>query len=197
MNKAGHIFVTQNCIKGEYCSYRRWLLFGSILPDLLFHTYLAGHTWEASFQRTIRGMERLQRAGEMGALSCVWLGYYLHFIEDYFTHPHNRNFRGGFVAHVIYEKRFTEYLTQSHRQEEDGYQVTNLNQLQSELTRLHEEYMNQSMPSFGYDEKYMYEAANCVLSYFAVVLKRNRAVLDAARMEAFSIAQDGLMGSRY
>ena len=197
MNKAGHIFVTGQTLKGDYQGYRRWLLFGSILPDLLFHTYLIGHTWNATFQKTIRGMARLEKWGEMGALSCIGLGYYLHFIEDYFTFPHNTNFRGGFVAHVIYEKRFTEHLMQSWQVRKEGAQVTDLKQLQDELIRLHEGYMAQDMPEFDCDERYIYEAADCVLTYFATVLQRNRKVLDAARLEAFYIAQDGLMGGRH
>lgn len=197
MNKAGHILVTDRCLGRGYQGYRRWLLFGSILPDLLFHTYLVGHTWDATFRRTIRGMEKLERFGEMGALSCMCLGYYLHFIEDYFTYPHNKNFRGGFAAHVLYEKRFTHYLMQSQQSNDEENQVISLSQLENELMRLHEEYMAQHMPSFAYDKKYIYAAAYCVLSYFVTVLQRNRTVLDAARMEAFCIAQDGLIGSKY
>lgn len=197
MNKAGHIFVTGHCLGGEYQEYRRWLLFGSILPDLLFHTYLIGHTWEATFHKTMRGMEKLECFGEIGSLSCVCLGYYLHFIEDYFTHPHNTNFRGGFTSHVLYEKRFTEYLIQSQSLNDKGAQITNLKQLQNELVRLHEEYMSQTMPAFDCDEKYIYKAADCVLAYFSTVLQRNRKVLDAARMEAFYISQNNLIGSKY
>lgn len=197
MNKAGHIFVTGHCLGEEYQEYRRWLLFGSILPDLLFHTYLVGHTWETTFHKTMRGMEKLERFGEMGALSCIYLGYYLHFIEDYFTHPHNTNFRGGFTSHILYEKRFTGYLIHSQNNRDKGRHITNLNQLQNELDRLHEEYMKQTVPAFDCDEKYIYKAADCVLAYFSTVLQRNRKVLDAARMEAFCISQNGLMGSKY
>jgi len=188
MNKPGHIYVTGCCINETYRPYKRWLLFGSILPDLLFHTYLVGHTWETSLAKTVRGLQRLAKWGEMNGLSCLILGYYLHYVEDYFTHPHNKNFRGGFRAHIEYEKRFTRYLRQSDKSCKAQEQMMNAEQLIAELTGLHEEYLAQKQWGFATDERYIYQAAECVLGCFELILTRNRRMLDAARTEAFRIA---------
>jgi len=64
----------------------------------------------------------------------------------------------------------------------------NVEQLATELTRLHDEYLSQQQWGFATDEQYIYQAAECVLGCFETILLRNRRVLDAARTEAFRIA---------
>ena len=199
MNKQGHLLITGKLMPKDYNPYRRWLLFGSILPDLLFHTYLAGHTWEARFERTIRGMERLERWGEMSRCSCLCLGFYLHYVEDYFTLPHNQSFRGGFIAHVVYEKRFTQYLMRTVEEDRQHFealqekklQIASLQELKDQLVNLHMVYMQEKQSGFVNDGIYISKAADCVLRYFAFVFVQNRQILDSARLEAFRIAQEG------
>lgn len=199
MNKQGHLFMTGKMMPKDYIPYRRWLLFGSILPDLLFHTFLAGHTWDAMYEKTIRGMEELERWGEMNRCSCLCLGFYLHYVEDYFTLPHNQNFSGGFTAHVLYEKRFTQYLMRAKEadktQQDHEWKVSSFRELQAKIESLHTEYILNKKSGFVNDEKYISKAVYCVLDYFALVLVRNRQVLDTARLEALCIAQEGWLSA--
>lgn len=66
MNKKSHIVFTKKMNIEVPSRCRVGLLVGSILPDILVHTYLTGHTWKAS-----------------GAMI-------LHYIEDFFTMSHSR-----------------------------------------------------------------------------------------------------------
>lgn len=187
MNKQGHLWITEKLLPSNMQRYRRWLLFGSILPDLLYHTYITGHTWEAAFQKSIRGMKWLECSGGLNRFSCLYLGYLLHYIEDFFTLPHNKAFHGNLLAHIVYERNFSEFLN-------DRYEVSSLTghlcsmfveDLEVKLKRLHADYEDGSS-DFERDTKYMKEAVRQVLDYFAVVLFNNQRMFDAARLETFN-----------
>ena len=50
MQKRGHILVTKKLI--PLCmKHRNWVIFGSICPDLLLHTFIKGHTYQAKHDR--------------------------------------------------------------------------------------------------------------------------------------------------
>ncbi len=194
MNKQGHLWITEKLLPQNMQPYKRWLLFGSILPDLLYHTYLSGHTWEAAFHKTIRGMKWLESFGGLNRISCLYLGYLLHYVEDFFTLPHNKAFSGKLMAHIVYEKKFSDFL-------EGGYEKAFLTEhmssmsvedLEENLKKLHEDYEVGSS-DFHKDTKYMKEALVQVLDYFAVVLFKNQKMLDAARLEAFKVSQQGFL----
>ena len=46
MKKRSHLFVTREIIEQVPQNKRKWLLLGSILPDILVHTYIKKHTWK-------------------------------------------------------------------------------------------------------------------------------------------------------
>lgn len=104
------MWITEQLLPQNMQLYKRWLLFGSILPDLLYHTYISGHTWEGAFQKSIRGMKWLECFGGLNRISCLYLGYLLHYIEDSFTLPHNKAFQGNLMAHIEYERKFSDFL---------------------------------------------------------------------------------------
>ena len=64
--------------------------------------------------------------------------------------------------------------------------------LEENLKKLHEDYEVGSS-DFHKDTKYMKEALVQVLDYFAVVLFKNQKMLDAARLEAFKVSQQGFL----
>ena len=47
MKKRSHLFVTREIIEQVPQNKRKWLLLGSILPDILVHTYIKKHTWKS------------------------------------------------------------------------------------------------------------------------------------------------------
>lgn len=193
MNKKGHLLLTERIMGKEFQPYKRWLLFGSILPDLLYHTYLTGHTWESAFEKIVRKMESFESWGGMSGFSCMYLGYLLHYVEDFFTFPHNSGFRGNLAEHIRYEKRFAQYLENGNDQSAlDTEPGTSAEDLKEQLCRLHEKY-EQEQSGFETDERYIRQAAGCVMQYFAGFMCRNQRLFDAAMLEMISRPQQPLI----
>lgn len=72
-------------------------MLGSILPDILVHTYIKKHTWKSSFDNTVNRIQKLEEKGKNSRYSFLKLGYVLHYVEDFFTYAHNSIFEGGFL----------------------------------------------------------------------------------------------------
>ena len=83
MNKYGHVTVTKRLTPNLKKRHDFALRLGSIMPDILLHTYIKGHTWDSSYDKIARRLHRLERHGRMNCLSFLSLGYALHYIEDY------------------------------------------------------------------------------------------------------------------
>ena len=64
MKKRSHLFVTREIIEQVPQNKRKWLLLGSILPDILVHTYIKKHTWKSSFDNTVNRIQKLEEKEE-------------------------------------------------------------------------------------------------------------------------------------
>lgn len=192
MNKKGHLLLTERIMGKDFLPYKRWLLFGSILPDLLYHTYLTGHTWESAFEKIVRKMESFESWGGMSGFSCMYLGYLLHYVEDFFTFPHNSGFRGRLAEHIQYEKQFTQYLLGDNDQPAlNTENITSTDDLKDQLCRLHERY-EQEKSGFETDERYICQAISYVIHYFAGLMCSNQCLFDATMLEMISTPQQPL-----
>lgn len=175
MNKNGHLFITKSVTVELLAKYRFWIKLGSIAPDLLFHTYLRGHTWDTTFDRNSIHMERLWEHGHMNRWSCFKLGYLLHYVEDYFTYPHSKDFPGMLLAHVIYERDLTAYL----QCEKTSFDCINgmdmhsasIDMLFMYLQVLHDDYLRQKK-GLETDTKYIMKAANAFVQCFIGAFER-------------------------
>lgn len=176
MNKIGHLKVTEWIAESVGIEYKFWLKLGSILPDILVHTYVTGHTWTASFHKTGLRITKLQQHGKKNRYSYLKLGYLIHYIEDYFTFPHNNWFTGNLAEHVQFETELTEHLFSLNN---PGNDIKSTNhpmpaeQLISFLEELHLQYQ-QEQPDFDNDIKYILEAAHCVIYSFVVEFQENQ-----------------------
>ena len=174
MNKIGHLKVTEWIAESVGIEYKFWLKLGSILPDILVHTYLTGHTWATAFHKTGIRITKLQQCGKQSRYSYLKLGYILHYIEDYFTFPHNNWFVGSLAEHVRFETELTAHLFSWN------YSINNLKntkamsaeQLLSYLEELHLQYQ-QEKPGLDNDIKYIWEAVHCVLDSFVAEFQKN------------------------
>ena len=194
MNKQGHLWITQKLMPQNMQLYKRWLLFGSILPDLLYHTYLSGHTWEAAFDKIIKRMKKLEVIGGINCTSCLYLGYLLHYVEDFFTLPHNKAFSGNLAEHIGYEREFSQQLEHIYDESSLPEHINSMSveELEKNLKKLHDDYCK-SGSDYGKDTMYMKEAVKQVFEYFAVVLLRNQKLIDSARLEALRISSQGFL----
>ena len=98
MKKRSHLFVTREIIEQVPQNKRKWLLLGSILPDILVHTYIKKHTWKSSFDNTVNRIQKLEEKGKNSRYSFLKLGYVLHYVEDFLNMLHMKvDFRSFYL----------------------------------------------------------------------------------------------------
>lgn len=109
MKKKCHWKMTRHALenRGGACK-RFWIKLGSIMPDILVYTYKRGHLFSTTQERTVRTLSKLERKKRWSFVSCYRFGYVLHYLEDYFTFPHN--VKGHLLEHCRYEKLFQNKL---------------------------------------------------------------------------------------
>lgn len=83
MNKKSHIVFTKKMNIEVPSRCRVGLLVGSVLPDILVHTYLMGHTWKASGAMILNKLEKLEQSDSLNIWTVLRLGMILHYIEDF------------------------------------------------------------------------------------------------------------------
>ena len=167
MNKKSHIMITRTLSEKIPKKSRGWFLLGSILPDLLIHTYWKGHTWENSFGSICRKMSRLERDGKENRHSYLMAGYVLHYVEDYFTCAHNPMFQGNLISHIAYEKKLCASIQNEGWEVKTGNDyVMPLSATIEYLKQSHGEYLKTAC-SVETDMQYIRDAAqvtgNCLL----------------------------------
>ena len=93
--------------KEELRKYRKAFYFGSILPDCMPSFLTRRHTFDDTFYIVRKEIENLVENhsidNEINRKFCRKLGVVTHYIADYFTFPHNKNFTGSLKDHCQYE----------------------------------------------------------------------------------------------
>ena len=138
------------------------LRLGSIMPDVLVYTYWTGHYYDTTAKRVERNLNALKENGTWTMANCFRLGYNLHFLEDYFTYPHNSHFEGGFIAHCWYEHRLSREMGRRLKNAvpvESG--SAGHGAIRATLGERHAAYMN-DVPSPENDAAYIISAAEAV-----------------------------------
>ena len=163
MNKKCHWSMASYLIGNDSWRMRGIALkVGSIMPDILVHTYWVGHKYDTTAERVEANLTTLKNRGTWTLRDCFVLGYNLHFLEDYFTYPHNSHFEGGFIAHCLYEHRLSKamgcYLREARR---NGHALSSDGTIYSVLKHTHAAYMSES-PSPSNDVQYIVSAAEAV-----------------------------------
>lgn len=172
MNKRCHLLITAKIVRNLPKEKRSWVLFGSILPDLMYHTYLKGHFWESSFDMIEKRMYELVQHGSDNRFSYLMLGWVLHYVEDFYTLAHNSVFEGGLPSHILYERQLEDYLKEEAEfSERESGPAMSLAAVIQYLRENHERYLTKA-GNFETDIHYIYEAvqavSSCLLRAFAV-----------------------------
>ena len=166
MDKIGHLVVTKSLTGNMHKTHKAALLLGSILPDLFVYTYLEGHTWEATFDKIINHMEVLEEKGRGGCFSYLKLGWVLHYVEDYFTYPHNTIFEGTIPEHYAYEKKMTRWMRDGALEQMSMpicKKLDSSSQLKNRIQELHDNYLSQEMCNEN-DTAYMRQMVSEILN---------------------------------
>lgn len=174
MNKIGHINVTRRLSVNLNGAGRFCLVLGSILPDIFVHTYIVGHKWETTFEKNCERLARLENWGGMDCISYIRLGYIIHYIEDYFTYPHNTIFEEDMKAHIKYENEFYAFLRElgdtKVEAEDDRLSVA---ELCSWLEKTHKEYIEEPEHNHAVDFLYITKAAQKTAECMVAAFERN------------------------
>lgn len=174
MDKIGHLVMTKSLAGNVHRVHKGALLLGSILPDLLVYTYLTGHTWEATLDQITNRMELLEEKGRGGCFSYLKLGWILHYVEDYFTYPHNTIFEGTISEHYAYEKKMTKWMREGALEQMAVPVCKKLNsasEVEDRLQELHEKYLSEEM-CYENDTAYMRQMVSEILNCYAELFVR-------------------------
>lgn len=154
MRKKSHISLAGFLVRGlqnETLS-RRWKAFyvGSLLPDCRPSFLTMRHEYDETFGMVGEKIRRLVEDEEHGIDSIRYmidLGQVFHYIADYFTFPHNRNYPGNLKDHCLYEK-YLKLELRSYIQEgnavfhtENSWRLTSADDILDFIRRSHREYM--------------------------------------------------------
>ena len=147
--------------------YSKYFVFGSIMPDINLFTYLRGHTYKESIKFIERKTKELTEKSVWNRKSYYDLGIILHYLADYFTFPHNTNFRGNLAEHRKYEKklrhRFSSFLKSRRKQQwQDSITTNTVKQMFHYLDIAHQEYIA-TTPSVETDCNYILFITNYVI----------------------------------
>ena len=185
MKKSGHLLVTMSVANSMNLKYKSWLLLGSILPDILVHTYLMGHTWDKAYKRVTKSIQSLEKHGRMNRLSCLKLGYILHYVEDFFTYPHNSIFEGDILEHCRYENRLDNYMKTVK-----GLHITDTEEkiggvfgsIKYQIEKKHQSYIEGSH-SIENDTKFIFSMTYSVIKYFALKFTENQIIARGEKLK--------------
>lgn len=185
MNKKSHIIFTKKMNIELPVGCRRGLYLGSILPDLLVHTYLRGHTWKASGEKVLTKLKALEEPGILNVWIGIRFGMLLHYLEDFFTMAHSRYFQGNLVEHIRYEVRLSRYIRalfagnyKLYDGDPDNTQVYSMEDLHERIVSLQKDYQKEireaedEMLCFATDLEYMNMAVQTVVGYMIPVMNR-------------------------
>ncbi len=174
MNKFGHINVSKRLSLDMGKMERFCFLLGSILPDILVHTYIVGHKWDSTIEKNCKRLKHLENWGRHSCFSYLKLGYVLHYVEDYFTYPHNLIYKDNMKEHIKYEKAMAKHLKSLNDEPIPSENVRlSAAQLRSWLHKTHEEYINESVHNQETDCKYITRASKMVADSMVAAFARN------------------------
>ncbi|MCM1499658.1 MAG: zinc dependent phospholipase C family protein [Clostridium sp.] len=118
MRKKSHISLARHIVNvsgmQNFDKHKKAFYIGSILPDCKPSFLTKRHEITATFDLVERGIEKLTHGySNLNDLSTVYftrLGEVVHYIADYFTYPHNKEYMGNMKQHCIYEGQLKHKL---------------------------------------------------------------------------------------
>lgn len=111
MRKKSHISLAKHIVNisgmQNFDKHKKAFYIGSILPDCKPSFLTKRHEITGTFDLVEHGIEKLTKGYKnMEDLSTAYftkLGEVIHYIADYFTFPHNKEYPGSMKQHCVYE----------------------------------------------------------------------------------------------
>lgn len=118
MRKKSHISLAKHIVNisgmKAFDKHKKAFYFGSILPDCKPSFLTKPHEINGTFHYVSQRIEQLtsgySNVGELSTAYFTRLGEVVHYIADYFTFPHNKEYFGSVKQHCIYEGKLKHKL---------------------------------------------------------------------------------------
>lgn len=120
MRKKSHISLAKHIVNISnvqgFDKHKKAFYIGSILPDCKPSFLTKRHEINGTFDLVSKGIEHLtygyQDMKELSTAYFTKLGEVLHYVADYFTFPHNKEYYGSMKQHCVYEGELKHKLRQ-------------------------------------------------------------------------------------
>lgn len=177
MRKKSHISLAKHIVNisemKAFSKHKKAFYFGSILPDCKPSFLTKPHEINGTFDLVSKRIERLTNGyTNMEELSTAYftrLGEVMHYIADYFTFPHNKEFFGNMRQHCVYEgqlkHKLREYIKNISERDfkkwrtnlaiEDLSRFGNVSDICDFLKEEHKQYIRRGNHSVEEDCKYI------------------------------------------
>lgn len=111
MRKKSHISLAKHIVNisemKSFDKHKKAFYIGSILPDCKPSFLTKPHEINGTFDLVIKRIEKLTKGytkvEELSTAYFTRLGEVIHYIADYFTFPHNKEYYGNMKQHCVYE----------------------------------------------------------------------------------------------
>lgn len=154
MRKKSHIslakYIVDSLNEQSLQKHKKAFYLGSILPDCKPSFLTTRHEIQETFDQVEEKIHRLSSGEDVKNLRVYFrdLGQVIHYVADYFTFPHNRNYTGTLRDHCTYEKRLKQSLKEYIRSGEAARNSEKARRFHSPeaicefIRRAHEAYMS-------------------------------------------------------
>jgi hypothetical protein len=158
---------------------QKWLLNGSIVPDIHPFMMFIPHTKDKSLRIVQKNMDWLIERGIPNNKKDIEkfsykLGIIIHFVSDYFCKAHNERKYDNLLIHYLYERKLKEYCTKHIKGSKPLKQVSKIKdwQLQGSIMEfIDEKHAEYNSLERGISDDMAYslgvstEVALCIVSY--------------------------------
>ena len=118
MRKKSHISLAKHIVQisdiKNFDEHKKAFYIGSILPDCKPSFLTKRHEITGTFDLVEKGMYKLtqgyHRMDELSTMYFTKLGEVMHYVADYFTFPHNKEYPGTMKQHCVYEGQLKHKL---------------------------------------------------------------------------------------
>jgi hypothetical protein len=155
VRKKSHIslarYIATSLDAKDLIKHKKAFYLGSILPDCKPTFLTTKHEFGGTFDKVKEDIKKLTIANEININNnrAYWrnLGQVIHYIADYFTFPHNKNYDGSLKDHCIYEEHLKlglrEYISSGEAAKNIGkfIKFESLDALFKFISEAHEEYL--------------------------------------------------------
>ncbi len=139
MRKKSHISLARHIVRmsniPSFEKHKKAFYVGSVMPDIKPSFFAKRHEIEETFAQVEKYIRQLTKGyrsfDELSTMYFVRLGEVVHYIADYFTYPHNKEFPGSMAQHCVYEGELKHKLRKYIKDFDEGNFIVWKNRLES------------------------------------------------------------------